>query len=182
MVNPGPSDEQIIASTREWVEKFVIGLNLCPFAGPVHRENRIRYVVSAAKLTAELRADLAAELKLLETSDPAAVETTLIIHPRIYGDFLAYNDFLDVADELLEELGYVGTFQIASFHPCYQFADTDPDDVTNRTNQSPYPMLHLLREDSVEKALEEYPDAEQIPQRNIETMRKLGSGEPPLQA
>lgn len=171
------NDDAVIAATREWVEKFVIGLNLCPFAKSVQAENRIRYVVSAATTVAKLREDLIAELKHLEGVDPSVVDTTLIIHPRVLGDFLAYNDFLDDADAVLEELDYVGVFQIASFHPCYQFADTEPDDVTNRTNQSPYPMLHLLREDSVERALETYPDADKIPERNIETMRRLGESE-----
>lgn len=172
-------DEVFVGATRGWLEKEVIGLNLCPFAREVHAANRIRYVVSRARSGEALRADLVSELKLLDSLDPAQVDTTLLIHPYVLGDFLTFNDFLDVADAALEELGYVGTFQIASFHPCYQFADTEPDDVTNRSNQSPYPTLHLLREDSVEKAVANYPEVEKISERNIETLRRLGAAQPP---
>jgi hypothetical protein len=173
------SNEDVIAATRAWLEAEVIGLNLCPFAKAVHESNRIRYVVSGAQTPVALRADLIDELLLLKTLDPAQTDTTLLIHPQVLGDFWDYNDFLDVADGTIKDLGLVGEFQIASFHPKYQFAETTPDDVTNRTNRSPYPMLHLLREASVERALEEYPDADKISERNIETMRRLGDASPP---
>jgi uncharacterized protein len=169
-----PTKEEVVAATRSWLEKEVIGLNLCPFAAAVHESGRIRYLVSGATTTKQLRADLLEELLFLKEADPAQVDTTLLIHPDVLADFLEFNDFLDVADDLLRDLGLVGDIQIASFHPRYQFEGTEPDDVTNRTNRSPYPTLHLLREESVERALENYPDPEEIPRRNIETMRRLG--------
>jgi hypothetical protein len=172
----GSNDQAVIDETRKWLKSEVIGLNLCPFARAVYDAGRIRYVVSDAADAEALRAQLADELRLLTTLDPAATETTLIIHPRVLGDFLEYNDFLDLADQTLEELELDGVLQIASFHPCYQFEGTEPDDVTNRTNRSPYPMLHILREASVEKAVAEYPDADKISERNIETMRRLAKG------
>jgi hypothetical protein len=168
------SEEEVVAATRAWLETDVIGLNLCPFAKAVHAAGQIRYFVSRAETAEELRTDLVSELRLLGTLDPAQVDTTLIIHPHVFGDFLAYNDFLGEADAVLKDLRLVGIFQIASFHPRYQFAGTEPDDVTNRTNRSPYPMLHLLREASIERAVADYPDAAGIPGRNIETLRRLG--------
>ena len=129
--------------------------------------------MSDADTTGKLRADLNDELLHLRSVDAAQVDTTLLIHPGVLDDFLAYNDFLDVADDVIKDLGLAGEFQIASFHPRYRFADTEPDDVTNRTNRSPYPTLQLLRESSVERALKEYPDASEIPRKNIETMRRL---------
>jgi hypothetical protein len=180
IVNPADSEEGAVAATRAWLETTVIGLNLCPFASAVHHAGQIRYFVSRAETGEGLRADLISELLLLGTLDPAKVDTTLLIHPHVFGDFLDYNDFLDEADATLRDLGLVGTFQIASFHPRYQFAGTEPGDVTNLTSRSPYPTLHLLRESSVERALEDFPDADLIPQRNIETLRRLGpAGSPP---
>jgi hypothetical protein len=167
------SDDEVLAATKSWLEKDVIGLNLCPFAKAVHASGQIRWRVSAAESAEALVEDLVAELKFIHAADPAAVDTTLLIHPKVLGDFLDFNDFLDVADEALEELGLVGEIQIASFHPKYQFSGTTPEDPTNRTNRSPYPTLHLLREASVERAIEGYPGAEEIPARNIETMRRL---------
>lgn len=158
--------------------KEVIGLNLCPFAAAVHDAGQIRYAVSEAATTKQLRADLLEELLFLKEADPAKVDTTLLIHPGVLADFLEFNDFLDVAEDVLRDLGLNGDIQIASFHPRYQFEGTEPDDVTNRTNRSPYPTLHLLREASVERALENYPDPEEIPRRNIETMRRLYGGDP----
>lgn len=164
--------EEIVVATRTWLEKAVIGLNLCPFAKPVR--NRIRYAVSAADTPEALRADLIDELRLLAEADPEEIETTLLIHPRVLADFLDYNDFLEAADGTVEDLDLVGEIQIASFHPQYQFAGTGPDDIENYTNRSPYPMLHLLREASVEAAVEAHPDTWQINEKNIETMRALG--------
>jgi len=168
-----PADE-VIAATREWLEKAVIGLNLCPFAKAVHAGNQIRYAVSDAQTREALLADLGRELQMLVAADRADVETTLLIHPRVLVDFVDYNDFLDIADAAVEELGFAGTIQIASFHPQYRFADTEPDAIENFSNRSPYPMLHLLREESVERAIAAFPDVARIPERNIETLRSIG--------
>jgi uncharacterized protein len=168
-----PADE-VIAATREWLEKAVIGLNLCPFAKAVHAGNQIRYAVSDAQTPEALLADLGRELQTLAEADRADVETTLLIHPRVLVDFLDYNDFLDIADAAVEEFGLTGTIQVASFHPQYRFADTEPDAIENFSNRSPYPMLHLLREESVERAIAAFPDVARIPERNIETLRSIG--------
>ena len=172
--NTAASTDEVVAATRAWLEKAVIGLNLCPFAKSVHVGNQIRYAVSDARSPEALLADLARELQTLAAADPTEVETTLLIHPRVLDDFLVYNDFLDIADAAVEELGLTGTIQVASFHPQYQFADTEPDAIENYSNRSPYPMLHLLREESVERAVAAFPDAERIPDRNIETLRRIG--------
>jgi hypothetical protein len=167
-----PSD--IIHATQQWLEKAVIGLNLCPFAKAVHVKNQIRYVVSNAQTGEGLRHDLVEELSTLHAADPNAIDTTLLIHPRVLNDFFDYNDFLDIADATLAELSLDGEIQIASFHPHYQFADAPSDDITNYTNRSPYPMLHLLREASIDRAVAAFPDASDIYIRNIETMKRLG--------
>jgi hypothetical protein len=166
--------DRIVADTREWLERAVIGLNLCPFAKAVHMKDQIRYVVSDATTPDALLEDLARELKLLEDTPEEQVDTTLLIHPRVLGDFLEYNDFLGIAEETVAELGLEGVLQVASFHPEYRFAGTQPDDVTNFTNRSPYPTLHLLRESSVDRAVEACPDPEEIYGRNIQTLRRLG--------
>src|SRR5436309_13724606 len=166
--------EEIIANTRQWLEKAVIGLNLCPFAKAVYVKDRIRYAVSRAETSEALLADLTAELQALMAADPAAIDTALLIHPQVLTDFLDYNEFLGVADAAVAELGLEGVLQIASFHPQYQFAGTAADDVENYTNRSPYPMLHLLREASVERAVAASPDAAQIYEKNIATLRLLG--------
>ena len=170
-----PADtEAVMAATRDWLEKAVIGLGLCPFAKAVHAKGQIRYVVSAAQSPEALVEDLMAELRTLEAADPAAIDTTLLVHPGVLADFADYNDFLDIADALLDELELTGIIQIASFHPEYRFEGTMKDAIENYTNRSPYPMLHLLREDSIEKAVTTYPDVADIPEKNIETMNKLG--------
>lgn len=169
------NDEQVISVTRNWLEKAVIGLNLCPFARAVYAGDRIRYVVSEATTIEALLEVLAAELELLAEADENKTETTLLIHPRVLGDFPEYNDFLELADALVEELDLDGLLQVASFHPQYQFAETEPDDVTNCSNRSPYPTLHLLRESSVERAVATHPDTERIYRDNIKTLRQLGS-------
>ena len=168
------SDEKVIAATRNWLEKAVIGLNLCPFARAVYAGGRIRYAVSAATTPEALLEALADELQRLAATDEAETETALLIHPQVLGDFLDYNDFLEIADALVAELGYEGVLQVASFHPQYQFADTAPDDITNCTNRSPYPTLHLLRESSIGRAVAAHPDTERIYRDNIETLRRLG--------
>jgi hypothetical protein len=172
--NTAASTDEVVAATRAWLEKAVIGLNLCPFAKAVHLGNQIRYAVSDAQNPEVLLADLARELQTLAAGDPAEVETTLLIHPRVLEDFPDYNDFLDIADAAIEELGLTGTIQVASFHPQYRFADTEPDAIENYSNRSPYPMLHLLREESVERAVAAFPDAGRIPERNIDTLRRIG--------
>jgi uncharacterized protein len=163
-----------IDQTAQWLERAVIGLNLCPFAKAVHVKQQIRYVVSEAKTMDALAEDLVTELNLLAETSAEKVDTTLLIHPYVLNDFLDYNDFLDVADAIVEELKLTGDIQVASFHPQYQFADTDVDDITNFTNRSPYPTLHLLREASVEKAVAAFPEAKDIFEKNMETMRGLG--------
>lgn len=170
----GSPDDAIIQATRNWLQKAVIGLNLCPFAKAVHVKNQIRYVVSTASTAEALLTDLMSELQALDRADPEQVDTTLLIHPHVLADFMEYNDFLDIADLVLAQLGLTGRLQIASFHPDYQFADTEPHDIGNYTNRSPYPILHLLREASMERAVAAYPDAADIFERNIETMQRLG--------
>ena len=166
--------EAIITATKQWLESAVIGLNLCPFAKAVHVKNQIRYVVCESDLREALLAQLVRELTFLANADPAEADTTLLIHPQLFNDFLDYNDFLDVADAAVSELKLDGVIQIASFHPQYQFADTEPDDITNYTNRSPYPTLHLLREESVARAVAAFPEAAEIFERNIQTLEKLG--------
>jgi uncharacterized protein len=174
----GSADEvtssDAIAETRAWIERAVIALGLCPFAKSVYDSGRVAFVVSPARTANALLADLERELRRLSRATPEDIETTVLIHPYVLASFFDYNDFLDVADAAVDRLDLTGVLQIASFHPGYQFAGTAPDDVTNYTNRSPYPMLHLLREESVERAVDAYPGAERIPERNIETMRRLG--------
>lgn len=169
-----PTDTDIIEATRRWLEKAVIGLNLCPFAKSVYVKNQVRFVVSHAPHIDALLEELERELKLLDDTDPEEIDTTLLIHPAILTDFLDYNDFLDIADDVVEELGYAGTLQVASFHPDYQFEGTEKDDIENFTNRSPYPTLHLLRESSIDRAVEAFPEADAIYEKNIETMKQLG--------
>ncbi|MBX9799383.1 MAG: DUF1415 domain-containing protein [Burkholderiaceae bacterium] len=171
---PPAAHDEVIALTQAWLEKAVIGLNLCPFAKAVYVKQQIRYVVSTARNTDALYEELSAELQHLHQSDPAEIDTTLLILPELLADFLDYNDFLDVADEAIEDLELDGEIQIASFHPDYQFADSKADDIENYTNRSPYPILHLLREASIERAVEAFPEAEEIYEKNMETLRKLG--------
>ncbi len=166
--------QAIIDHTRRWIEAVVIGLNLCPFAGRVFNDGKIRYVVTDARDERSLLDDLAVELKALASCKVADVETTLLIHPRALTSFAAYNDFLDLADRLVQNLSLQGTIQIASFHPDYQFAGASPDAVENYTNRSPHPMLHLLREASISEVAGDRNELLAIPQRNIATLRALG--------
>ena len=170
-----PSPQQALGETRAWVDRAVIGLNLCPFAKAVQTRNLIRYVVSEATDEESLLAELCDEMSRLAVTDAAEVDTTLLIHPQVLNDFLDYNDFLGIADDALEQLGFEGVLQVASFHPQFQFAGTDIDDVTNATNRSPYPTLHLLREDSVDRAVAAFPQAETIFEKNIRTLENLGA-------
>jgi hypothetical protein len=174
MKMPTHDSAQIIATTRAWIERAVIGLNLCPFAKPVFVNDLIRYAVSAARDEDALLDDLRDELQRLATTPPNDIETTLLIHPLVFADFFEFNDFLDAADALVAALGYDGVLQIASFHPRYQFAGAAASDVTNATNRSPYPMLHVLREASVERALANFPSPASIYENNLRTLTQLG--------
>ena len=168
--------DDVIARTQRWVADVVIGLNLCPFARRVYDGGLIRYAVTAAADEAALQAALTDELHALHAAPPEQVETTLLIHPHALADFRDYNDFVADADDLIEELGLTGVIQLASFHPRYQFAGTRPGDVENYTNRSPFPMLHLLREDSITRVNDDPEKLADIPRRNIATMRQLGLG------
>jgi hypothetical protein len=164
-----------IESTRNWLEQAVIGLNLCPFAKAVHLKQQIRWVESTATDVEALLTELVAELQTLAAAAPESMATTLLIHPRVLNDFLDFNDFLDLADAAVEDLGLEGELQVASFHPDYQFEGSADDDMANFSNRSPFPTLHLLREDSIAQAVESFPDTETIYERNIETLRRLGA-------
>jgi len=170
----GESAERAVAKTREWMEKAVIGLRLCPFAAAPYQRGQIRYRVSEQTTTSGLVEDLVEELLHLAAADPNVCETSLLIHPHALLDFLDYNQFLDQADATVDSLGLTGELQIASFHPAYQFAGTAPDDIENYSNRSPYPMLHVLREASVERATKTFPEVHEIGNRNIATLRALG--------
>jgi hypothetical protein len=165
----------VVDDTRVWLERAVIGLNLCPFAKSVHVKGQIHYVVSAARTAEALLQDLIAELNALAAHDPATRDTTLLIAPECLADFLDFNDFLALADQALVDLDLDGVLQIANLHPDYQFAGTRADDITNYTNRAPYPTLHLLREDSIDRAVDAFPEAETIFEKNMETMVRLGT-------
>ena len=170
-----PDTADIVGLTKAWLEHAVIGLNLCPFAKSVYVKEKIDYRLCTATEPDQLLDALKTALQDLVDTDPEVIDTTLLIHPWVLQDFFEYNNFLDRADNLLDKAGLNGVIQIASFHPQYQFADTTPDDITNSTNRSPYPMLHLLREDSLTKAIDAVPEAATIFERNMETLRNLGS-------
>ena len=167
--NPEP-----IAATQRWLQQAVIGLNLCPFAKAVVAKQQVRFVLSDATTPEQLLQTLGEELALLRDTPAEQVDTTLIVHPQVLTDFLDYNDFLELADGLVESLELEGILQVASFHPHYQFAGSEPDDIANYTNRAPYPTLHLLREDSVARAVDAFPDSDAIVDRNIETLTRLG--------
>ena len=169
-----PSADRVVALTRAWVNRVVIGLNLCPFAKAPQVKGRIRYVHSEATTPQALLQTLADELRFLAQAPIETVETTLLIHPQTLTDFARYADFTRRAEALVESLGLLGVLQIASFHPHYQFADAAPTDVTNATNRSPYPMLHLIREESIDRAVVAFPEAEPLYKANKAKMRKLG--------
>jgi uncharacterized protein len=168
------SAEQVIAATRAWLERAVIGQQLCPFAAGPYLQDRVRYRVSAQRSSVGLLDELSEEMQALQDADPLRCETTLLVHPHVLTDFLDYNDFLDECDAAVAELGFEGDLQVASFHPHYQFAGTRTEDIENYTNRSPYPMLHLLREDSVARAVASFPGVDDIGTKNIETLRRLG--------
>jgi hypothetical protein len=169
-----PEDAPWLAATTRWLERAVIGLNLCPFARAPHVQGKLRLRVSHARDTDALLDDLCGELQSLNALTPEECETGLLIHPFVLNDFLDYNDFLDVADAAVQTLGLEGEWQVAGFHPQYQFADSADDAIENFSNRSPFPTLHLLREASVERAMEQMSDTDAIYRRNIETLRQLG--------
>lgn len=166
--------DTVIAATRQWLEKAVVGLNLCPFAKSVYLKDQVRFVVSDAPHLDGLLEDLDRELDFLAAASPDEVETTLLIHPSLLSDFNEFNDFMQIAEAAVDEHDLAGVIQIASFHPQFQFADTEPDDISNYTNRAPYPILHLLREASISKAVETFGETEIIYQRNIVTLQSLG--------
>ena len=169
-----PSGDEVLAKTRHWLEAAVIGLNLCPFAKAVYVKNQVRLVVSQARHADDLLEELDRELDLLVATSADEIDTTLLIHPTLFADFLDFNDFLEVADGVVDEHALEGVIQLASFHPQFQFDGTKPDDISNYTNRAPFAMLHLLREASVERAVAAFPDAEAIFDANIATLEKLG--------
>lgn len=170
-----PDEATILEDTRRWIEKAVIGLNLCPFARAVYVKNQVRIVVSHARHLDAFLDELDAELDLLKNTPAEQTDTTLLVHPSLFPDFFVFNDFLNVVDDVVAEHELEGIIQVASFHPLFQFEGVEADDISNATNRSPYPMLHLLREDSVERAIaSDAGDAEKIVERNIQTLRDLG--------
>ena len=171
---PESSSGEVIAAMRHWIEQAVIGLNLCPFAKAVYVRDQVRVVVSEAQHVDGFLEELDRELDRLAATDPQEVNTTLLIHPTLFADFLEFNDLTAIAEDAIAEHGFEGVLQVASFHPRFQFEGTEPDDIGNFTNRAPYPTLHLLREASIARAVEAFPEAEAIYQRNIETLQRIG--------
>jgi hypothetical protein len=169
------TDQEVLDQTRHWLEKAVIGLNLCPFAKAVYVKNQVRLVVSHARHADDLLEELDRELELLKVTPVEEVDTTLLIHPTLFEDFLDFNDFLEYAEGVVEEHGLEGVVQLASFHPKFQFDGTEPDDIGNYTNRAPFAILHLIREESVDRAVEAFPQAEDIFEVNIKTLETLGT-------
>ena len=168
------TDSPALTQTRAWVERAVIGLNLCPFAKAPQVKGLVRYVQSEASDPAGLLTDLMNELQRLAKAPPERLETTLLVHPQVFTDFADFNDFLGVAEDAVADLGLEGVIQVASFHPDYRFEGTTADDITNATNRSPHPTLHLIREDSIDRAVAAFPEAETIYEANMATMERLG--------
>lgn len=169
------TDDEVLASTRHWLEKAVIGLNLCPFAKAVYVKNQVRLVVSKARHADDLLEELDRELDLLVATPAEEIDTTLLIHATLFEDFLDFNDFLEIAEGVVDEHGLDGVVQLASFHPRFQFDGSEPEDIGNYTNRAPFATLHLLREDSVARAVAAFPQAEAIFEQNIVTLEKLGT-------
>jgi len=167
--------DRALAETRAWVGRAVIGLQLCPFAKAPQVKGQVRYVISDAVDADALLSVLVDELELLAAEPPDRVETTLLVHPRVFGHFDDHNDFLEIAEAALVALHLEGVMQIASFHPAYRFAGSEPDDIANATNRSPHPTLHLLREESIERALATFADPDSIFEANIATLERLGA-------
>jgi hypothetical protein len=168
------TDDEVLTQTRHWLEKAVIGLNLCPFAKAVYVKNQVRLVVSHARHADDLLEELDRELDLLVATPAEQIDTTLLIHPTLFPDFLDFNDFTELAEGVVDEHGLEGVVQLASFHPRFQFEGTEPDDISNYSNRAPFAILHLLREESVARAVAAFPEAEAIFEQNIQTLEKLG--------
>ena len=169
------SDQQVLDDTRRWIEKAVIGLNLCPFARAVYVKNQVRIVVSRARHLDAFLDELDRELNLLQSTPAEEIDTTLLVHPTLFPDFEVFNDFMNVVDDVVAEHDLEGVIQVANFHPDFRFEGEPEGDMSHFTNRAPYPTLHLLREDSVERAVESAGgDAEAIVERNIATLRQLG--------
>ena len=168
------SEAAVLRDMQHWLERAVIGQNLCPFAKAVHLKKQIRWVVSDARDEQALMDDLVRELRALADADPDVIDTTMLVHPEVLQDFLDYNDFLELAEAAIAELDLEGELQVASFHPQFQFADAPADDISHASNRAPYPSLHLLREASIDRAVAAFPEAETIFERNIDTLRRLG--------
>ncbi len=174
--SPATDTATVIADTQHWLTRAVIGLNLCPFAKAVHVREQIRYAVSEARNFEGVLSDLEAEMKRLDEAAPEQIDTTLVIFPHTLADFVDFNDCRFFAERLVAQMGLQGVLQIASFHPRYQFEGSEPDDIENYSNRAPYPILHLLRESSLTRAVEAFPDAAEIYERNMDTLRCLGHG------
>jgi hypothetical protein len=168
------TDSPALKQTRAWVEHAVIGLNLCPFAKAPQVKGLVRYVESPAQDPAALLGDLMQELQRLAQTPPERLETTLLVHPKVFADFADFNDFLGVAEDAVADIGLEGVIQVASFHPDYRFEGTASGDITNATNRSPHPTLHLIREDSIDRAVAAFPQAESLYEANMATMERLG--------
>ncbi len=168
------TDEEVLGKTRHWLEVVVIGLNLCPFAKAVYVKKQVRLVVSHARHADDLLEELDRELDLLVATPTEEIDTTLLIHPTLFKDFLDFNDFLEFAEGVVDEHELEGVVQLASFHPQFQFDGTEPDAISNYTNRAPFAILHLLREDSVERAVAAFPQTDAIFEQNIATLEKLG--------
>ncbi len=167
-------EAQVVADTQAWLDKAVIGLNLCPFAKAVVAKQQVRMVVCMDSEPEQVLQMLQQEMQLLVDTDAAVLDTTLLIAPNLLPDFLDFNEFLFDCDSVLVSMELEGVLQIADFHPRYQFAGTQPDDISNFTNRAPYPTLHLLREESIDKAVAAFPDASLIYERNVQVLEALG--------
>jgi hypothetical protein len=169
-----PTHGEVITATKRWLERVVIGLNLCPFAKTVHAKRQVRYAVSSAQTSDAVLDDLERELRTLVAAKPESVDTTLLILPYALTKFDDFADFLDLVEIALKVQGLTGVIQVASFHPQYRFADAEAEDMSNFTNRSPYPVLHLLREESLARAIQAFPDTAAIYEQNMATLRTLG--------
>ncbi len=168
------SENPYLKATRQWVEKFVIGLNLCPFARHPFQQGRIRFVLSEAQDENQLVRDLLTEFLFLYDAEPSVWETSLLVHPHCLKKWEDYWDFLEIAEELLDEAGLTGVFQLVGFHPDYLFGEEDPADASHYTNRSPFPLIHILREESISQAVDTHPDIDKIPVENVKKLRELG--------
>ena len=174
---PSSNTELITREVGDWLNDVVIGLNLCPFAAKPMRNRQIKTFVSHAETEETLLQDILEQLLELESTSSEKIDTTLVVVPNMLSDFYDYNLFIDWIEALLRQQNWQGIFQLATFHPNYCFGGTEPEDAENLTNRSPYPIFHLLREDSMEKVLKHYPDPESIPDKNIERVESLSESE-----